>query len=97
VYIIKEGIGPKLGIGLHFVTTRDTDLTFNIYSFHTGKLLLVWAHCNIRRSGRIGPLVFLEVGRSCQGGPGVLWMYHPDHLAAQFRESLYRLAFYNYT
>ena len=92
VYLINEGVGPKLNLtGLHFVTTQATSLTFNIYSFYTGKHLMVWEHCNIRRSGCVGSLVFLEVGRRCQGGPGILWMYCPNHLATQFRESLHKL------
>ena len=92
VYLINEGVGPKLNFtGLHFVTTQATSLTFNIYSFYTGKHLMAWEHRNIRRSGCVGSLVFLEVGRRCQGGPGILWMYCPNHLATQFRESLHKL------
>lgn len=92
VYLINEGVGPKLNLtGLHFVTTQASNLTFNIHSFYNGKHLMAWEHCHIRRSGRVGPLVFLEIGRSCQGGPGVLWMYYPIHLAAQLRESLHKL------
>ena len=93
VYLINEGIGPRLHLdGLHFVTIQPSNLTFNIYDFHNGKHFLAWEHCNIRLADRVGPLVFLEVDRRCQGGPGVLWMYCPDHLAAQFRESLDKLA-----
>ena len=91
MYFINEGVGPALKYtGLHIVTIQTTDLTFNIHNCYNGKHLLSWDHCNIRRSGRVGPLVFLEVGRRCQGGPGVLWMYYPDHLAGKFRESLQR-------
>ena len=92
VYLINEGVGPKLNfIGIHVVTVNTTNLTFNIYNYYNEKHLLAWEHCNIRRSGCIGPLVFLEIGRKCLAGPGVLWMYYPAHLAAQFRESLHRL------
>ena len=95
VYLINEGVGPALNFtGLHIVTIRTTDLTFNIYNFYNGKHLLTWEHCNIRRSGCVGPLVFLEIGRRCQGGAGVLWMYYPTHLAQEFRESLHRLVVY---
>ena len=93
VYFINEGIGPTLHLdGLHFVTIQPTNRTFNIYNFYNEEHLLAWNHCDIRRVGRVGTLVFLEVGRRCQGGPGVLWMYCADHLAAEFRESLDKLA-----
>ena len=95
VYFINEGVGPLLNFtGLHIVTIRTTNLTFNIHNFYNGKHLLAWEHCKIRRSGCVGPLVFLEIGSRCQGGPGVLWMYYPAHLAQEFRESLNRLAVY---
>jgi len=95
VNIINEGIGSKLGItGLHFVTTRATNMTFNIYNFYTGRHLLVWEIHSIKGSGQLGPLIFLEVDGSSQGRLGILWMHHPDHLATQFRESLDRLVVY---
>ena len=93
MYCVNEGIGPRLNLdGLHFVTIQPSNSTINIYGFHNGKHLLAWEHCNISRTGRVGPLVFLEVDRRCQGGPGVLWMWCPNHLAAKFRESLDKLA-----
>ena len=93
VYLINHGIGPGLNLnGLRIVAIIN--LTFNIYDFYNGEHLLAWEHCNIKGVGHINSLVFLEVGRGCQGGPGVLWMYCPDHLAAEFRESLDRLASY---
>lgn len=89
VYFISEGVAQTLNFtGLHVVTISATNLTFNIYDFYNGKHLLAWEHCSIRKSGCVGPLVFLEVGKSCHGGPGVLWMFHPDHLAAKFSKSL---------
>ena len=92
VYFINEGVGPTLNFtGLHVVTIRTTNLTFNIYNYYNGKHLLSWQHSHLRRSGSVGPLVFLEIGRRCHGGPGLLWMYHPTDLAAAFRESLQRL------
>ena len=92
MYLINEGVGPRLNLdGLHFVTIRATDSTFNIYDFYNEKHLLAWEKCNIRQAGRIGSLVFLEISEKCQGGSGVLWMYCPIYLAVEFRESLHKL------
>ena len=94
MYLIHEGIGPRLQLdGLHFVTIQPANSSFNIYDFFSRKHVLAWERCNIQRAGRYGLLVFIEVNRSCQGGPGVLWMSCPDHLATQFRESLHKLAY----
>ena len=94
VYLINQGIAPKLHLeGLHFVTIQPANSSFNIYDFYSRKHLLAWERCNIGRVGRYTSLVFLEVNRSCQGGPGVLWMSYPDYLATQFRESLHKLAY----
>ena len=92
MYLIDEGIGPRLNLeGLHFVTIRATNQTFNIYNFSNANHLLAWEHYNIRQAGHVGSLVFLEVSARCQEGPGVLWMCCPVHLAAQFTESLHKL------
>ena len=94
VYLINEGVGPKLNFtGIHVVNISTTNLTFYIpvYNYYNEKQLLAWEHCNIRRSGCIDSLVFLEVGRNCQAEAGMLWVYYPTHLAAQFRKSLHRL------
>ena len=97
VYLISEGVGLRLNFtGLHVVTIQTTNSTFNIYTYE-GKHLLAWEHRCIRRTGRVGPVVFLEGGRKCRGGPGVLWMYHPEHLAAKFKNELERLVIYSFT
>ena len=91
VYFIEEGLGARLNlVGLHFVTIKSTDLTFNIYNFHDGQHLLALNHCSIKGTGRVGTLLFLEECKKC---PGVLWMYCPDHLVAQLGQSLARFSF----
>ena len=92
VYIISEGIGEILDLtGPHIVTIQATNIykmssTFNVYS-SSGNHRLAWELCKIKRSGYFDSLVFLEVDRRTQGGPGVLWMYfHPNHLGQQFTQ-----------
>jgi len=80
VNILSEGIALDNNTtltGLHIITIRSSDATFNVHDLHTGKQLLSWSKTAIRRSGCIGTLVFIEAGRRCSGGPGLLWMYHP--------------------
>jgi len=75
-----EGIAKSISAlpGLRIVTIRSSDATFNVYD-STGKQLLSWNRRVLKRSGCIespGPLVFLETGRRCSEGPGLLWMQH---------------------
>ena len=91
IYLIHEGVGPKLNLeGLHFVTIKSSSSTFNVYNYYNENHILAWEHCNIKETGRAGTLVYLEVDEKCQGGPGVLWMYCPDHLAEQLRALLHK-------
>ena len=89
VYIINEDIGNMLGYeGLHIIGIRRNS-TLCIHNFHTKSLLLSWDRDKLRRSGGIGCLGFMEVGRRCYGGPGLLWMYCPVSVAGKFRECLH--------
>ena len=90
MYIINEDVGKKLGYeGLHIIAIRRNS-TMNIHNFHSGKHLLSWDRDKLRRSGCIGSLVFMEAGRRCYGGPGLLWMYCPVSVAGKFRECLHK-------
>ncbi|XP_065898240.1 insulin receptor substrate 1-like isoform X2 [Dysidea avara] len=94
VYIISEDVGSKLGYeGLHIVAIRRNS-TMNIHNIHSGKHLLAWDRDKLRRSGCIGSLVFMEAGRRCLGGPGLLWMYCPSSVAPKFRECLHNFLFF---
>jgi len=76
-YIINEGVGKTLGCsGFHIITVGN-DSTLNILDYDTEAVQVTWAPDKIRRSGCLESLVFVEGGRSCQGGPGMLWMYCP--------------------
>lgn len=78
VNILSEGIGGRRGqIGLCVVSISKSSSTFNVHDFYNGKLLLSWHKDEIRRSGCIESLVFVEALEASSGGPGVLWMQHP--------------------
>ena len=91
VHILKEGIvsDSKILTGLCVITIRSSDSTFNVHDFHTGKQLLSWNRAAIRRSGFIKSLVFLEAGRRCSGGPGLLWLQSPLPQARELQKCLH--------
>ena len=90
VYIINEGVGKTLKCrGFHNVTI-NRDSTISIINSSSQVPLVIWDRDKIRRSGCLESLVFLEAGRRCHGGPGMLWMYCPQS-SVQFGECLHRL------
>lgn len=91
VYIINEGVGKTLKCrGFHNITI-NRDSTLSIINSCNQVPLATWDRDKIRRSGCLENLVFIEAGRRCQGGPGMLWMYCPQN-AVDFGECLHRLA-----
>jgi hypothetical protein len=52
--------------------------------------LVTWEANKMRRTGSLGNLVFLEIGRRCEGGPGLLWMYSTPEDSVSFRETITR-------
>ena len=52
------------------------------------KHLLSWDRDKLRKSVSIGSLTFMEAGRRCLGGAGLLWMCCPVSVASKFRECL---------
>ena len=55
-----------------------------------GKPIVAWDRDKMRRTGKTGNLVFIEIGRRCQGGPGLVWMYAGFEEAHPLRETLHR-------
>jgi len=90
VLILQEGIvtSNTTLAGLRAITIRSSDATFNVHELCTGKQLVSWNRRAIKRSGYIGSLVFLETGRKCSGGSGLLWMQHPKSQAMKMQISL---------
>ncbi|XP_065887054.1 uncharacterized protein [Dysidea avara] len=92
VYIINEGVGHTLGSkGFHIITIGK-DSTLNILDYDTEAVQVTWDQDKIRRSGCVESLVFVEAGRRCHGGPGMLWMYCPG-FALSFRRCLHSFLF----
>ena len=89
VYILDEGVGHNIGLtGLCVVTFSTTNSTFNVNNYYTKKHLLTWHRDDIRVSGCIDSLVFVEVDKTCNGGPGLLWMQHPSPQSMTLQEEL---------
>ena len=44
----------------------------------------------MRRTGCLGNMVFIEIGRRCKGGPGLVWMFAGPADSAALRETLHR-------
>jgi len=55
--------------------------------------LISWDRDKMRRTGKTGNLVFIEIGRRCQGGPGLVWMYTGFNDAQALRETLHNFLF----
>ena len=90
VYIINEGVGKTLKCrGFHNITINRNS-TLSIVNCGSQVPLATWDKDKIRRSGCLDNLVFLEAGRRCQGGAGMLWMYCPQ-FSGYFGDCLHRL------
>lgn len=98
VYILPEEVGQKCGIiGQHVLALRSGKPNISM-----GQLDLIsptdyrtpvvtWDRDKMRRTGKTGLLVFIEIGRRCEGGPGLVWMYSGYQNDAQaLRETLHR-------
>ena len=100
VYILPEEVGLRLMLlGFHIVALRSIQK-----GVHPGQLdiinpmdpstpIVTWDRDKIRRTGCLGNMVFIEIGRRCRGGAGLMWMYSGQKEAAAFRETLYMFLF----
>ena len=90
VYIINEGVGKALKCRGFQNITINRNSTISIVNCSSHVPIATWDRDKIRRSGCLDSLVFLEAGRRCQGGAGMLWMYCPQ-FSASFGKCLHRL------
>ena len=96
VYIMPEEVGSRCHmIGIHILLLKSGDERsvgrLEIVSpTDTGKLVVAWDRDKMRRTGKTGNLVFVEIGRRCYGGPGLVWMYAGFEEAHPLRETLHR-------
>lgn len=77
-------------IGLCVISICNSSSTFNIFDFYTGKHLLAWRRDEIKLSGCIESLIFVEAKGTCRGGPGLLWMQHPMPQSAELQKHIHK-------
>ena len=97
VYILPEEVGSKCSIiGANIIALKSgvpggSIGKLDIFSpVHTTKPLVSWDRDKMRRTGKTGQLVFIEIGRRCEGGPGLVWMYTGFKKAQALRETLHK-------
>ena len=83
-------------IGLHSLVLRggvpnQTVGTLEIISpADMNNPIVSWERDKLRRTGKTGNLVFVEIGRRCKGGPGLVWLYTGVEQAQSLRETLHK-------
>ena len=99
VYIMPEEVGSRCNmLGVHILLLRGGILNQSVGQLQivspsdSGKPIVAWDRDKMRRTGKTGNLVFIEIGRRCQGGPGLVWMYAGLEEAHPLRETLHRWA-----
>ena len=92
--VLKDGIGATAGMRDAFCVAviTDTDQII-VFPWNVTTPLIIWKREHIRRSGSIGNLVFLEAGRRCSFGPGLLWMYSVTSVVPSLRDGLHKYVF----
>lgn len=97
VYILPEEVGSRCSI----IGTNVITLKSGVQDVSIGRLdiynpadpstpLVSWDRDKMRRTGKTGHLVFIEIGRRCEGGPGLVWMYTGFNDAQALRETLHK-------
>ena len=92
--VLKDGIGATAGMRDAFCVAviTDTDQII-VFPWNVTTPLIIWKREHIRRSGSIGNLVFLEAGRRCSFGPGLLWMYSVTSVVPSLRDGLHKYVY----
>ena len=79
ILVLKGGV-PNQTVGtLEIVSPADTN-----------NAAVAWERDKLRRTGKTGNLVFVEIGRRCKGGPGLVWLYTGAEQAQSLRETLHK-------
>lgn len=96
VYVLAEEVGSRVqALGVHYVTLRSSlvkgsPALLSIISPLDSEPIVTWEANKMRRTGSLGNMVFVEIGRRCEGGPGLIWMYACPEDMTNFRETLKR-------
>lgn len=94
VYILPEEVGSRVHLlGINILSLKSGT------EGHPGQLeiispvdptpIVTWDRDKMRRTGCLGNMVFIEIGRRCRGGPGLIWMYAGPEETAALRETLH--------
>ena len=94
VYILPEEVGMRCHIiGINFIALKSgvQGGSIDIYNgADPSTPLISWERDKIRRTGKTGNLVLIEIGRRCQGGPGLVWMYAGFSDAQALMETIHK-------
>ena len=93
--VLGEGVGGNAGISqacCAVVITATEQIKVFPYNV-TSHTIISWDRDKLRRSGSIGGLVFLEAGRRCTFGAGLLWMYAFPEVTHSLRDGLHTFLF----
>ena len=95
VYILPEEVGSRVHVlGHHIISLRSRKSENQpgqldiISPADPTSPIITWDRDKMRRTGCLGNMVFIEIGRRCRGGPGLLWMYAGPKDTAALRETL---------
>ena len=96
VYILPEEVGARvhaIGVNVIALRSRRSDSQpgqLDIISPTDPAPIVTWDRDKMRRTGCLGNMVFIEIGRRCRGGPGLVWMFAGPTDVAALRETLHR-------
>ena len=92
IAVVQAGISNKAGLKNNafcvIVVTSDDQLKIYPWNVTTAPII-TWDRDKLRRSGSIGNMAFLETGRRCRFGPGLLWMLAESSVSVSLREGLH--------
>ena len=97
VYILPEEVGSRC----HIIGTMVLALRSGVPNKQVGRLdiynpidpanpMVSWDQDKMRRTGKTSNLVFIEIGRRCEGGPGLVWMHAGNEESQALRQTLHR-------
>lgn len=91
VAVVQAGIGEKAGLknNAFCVVVVTSEDQLKIYPWNVTVPIITWDRDKLRRSGSIGDMVFMEAGRRCRFGPGLLWMFAESSVSVSLREGLH--------
>ena len=82
VFILAEEVSTRLNIiGLHILVLSGTVPSQTVGTLEivspadTNNAVVSWLRDKLRRTGKTGNLVFVEIGGRCKRGPGLVWLY----------------------